>query len=261
MMCRPQTERVWDLTRTRRLEIKSAIRGMLTRRESIHNLFEKPVPYFDYPTVPLDLPHKPSMRVSINPQFLHYDVVCDSGINVGYNNREQTVGPGESKKYLWYADKEYGACLIQSFGDLRNHRYHGLFGAIIIEPPGAKWYQNFSLKTASHEEEAVITAPGVENCTMMPADKPRNVGFTIHGHEWKQQPDDPYSRIIPLQGAVSIGNTFDMELMDGAHCPGDYLYRSGSLTWDVESGMWGIFRVMKQGIGYKCRKLLCRHKI
>ena len=55
--------------------------------------------------VPLDMPHKPSMRVSLNPQFLNYDPVYDSGINVGYNNREQTVGPGESKKYLWYADR------------------------------------------------------------------------------------------------------------------------------------------------------------
>lgn len=35
----------------------------------------------------------------------------------------------------------------------------------------------------------------------------------------------------------------------------DYLYRSGSLKWDVESGMWGIFRVMKQGIGCKCRNV------
>lgn len=73
---------------------------------------ENPVPYFDYPRVPLDMPHKPSMRVSLNPQFLHYDPVCDSGINVGYNNREQTVAPGESKKYLWYADKEYGPALF-----------------------------------------------------------------------------------------------------------------------------------------------------
>lgn len=48
------------------------------------------------------------MRVSLNPQFLNYDPVCDSGINVGFNNQEQTVGPGESKKYLWYADREYG---------------------------------------------------------------------------------------------------------------------------------------------------------
>ena len=131
---------------------------------TLHNLFNKnhPVPYFDYPRVPLDKKHKPSMRVSVNPQFLHYDVVCDSGINVGYNNREQTVGPGESKKYLWYADKEYGACIIQSFGDMRNHRYHGLFGTVIIEPVGAKWYRNFSLAAALHEEEAVITAPGNE---------------------------------------------------------------------------------------------------
>ena len=312
----------------------------------LHNLFDEknPVPYFDYPKVPLDMPHRPSMRVSLNPQFLYYDPVCDSGINVGYNNREQTVGPGESKRYLWHADQEYGACILQSFGDMRNHRYHGLFGAVIIEPPGARWYRNDSIKKALYEEEAVITAPGEEpfrECvvliqngirmldrngelvhtivseegerpdaedtgekgynyrserftnrlkkndqiskifsskvhgdlatpvftaytgervlfrTMMPADKPRNVGFLIHGHQWKEQQGDPYSRKIPMQGAVSIGNTFEMDLENGACCPGDYLYRSGSLKWDVESGMWGVFRVMKQGIGFKCRNI-CR---
>lgn len=89
--------------------------------------------------------------------------------------------------------------------------------------------------------------------TLMPADKPRNTGFTIHGHLWREQPEDPFSRVIPLQGAISVGNRFDMELKDGASCPGDYLYRSGSLKWDVESGMWGIFRVLKQGIGCRCR--------
>ena len=307
---------------------------------TLHNLFSQPVPYFDYPRVPLDKEHKPSMRVSINPQFLHYDALCDSGINVGYNNREQTVGVGESKKYLWFADSEYGACLLQSFGDMRNHRYHGLFGAILIEPPSADWYQDHSFFNAAHEEQAVIVAPGIESfreCvvlihngirmldkegnlvkttatepdgevdaedtgekgynyrserfanrlkkddhiskvfnsrvhgdpatplftsytddrvifrTVMPADKPRNVGFTIHGHTWKQQPDDPRSRVIPLQGALSIGNTYNMELKDGASCPGDYLYRSGSLKWDVESGMWGIFRVKKRSLSCRCK--------
>lgn len=311
---------------------------------TLHNLFEEQIPYFDYPKVPLDKAHKPSMRVSLNPQFLTYDPVCSSGINVGYNNREQTAGVGESIKYLWYANQEYGACIIQSFGDMRNHRYHGLFGTIIIEPAGAKWYRNTSLAGALHEEEAVITPPGAEpfrECvvmvqngirmldkegglvktargdegeevddedtgekgynyrserfanrlkkdgriskvfsskvhgdpatplftaytgdrvvfrTMMPADKPRNVGFVIHGHEWKEQQQDASSRIISVQGGVSIGNTFHMELKDKASCPGDYLYRSGSLKWDVESGMWGIFRVKKQGIGCKCRNV-CR---
>ena len=242
-----------------------------------------------------------------------------------------------------YADREYGPCIIQSFGDMRNHRYHGLFGTVIIEPAGARWYRSFSLAKALHEEEAVITAPGVESfreCvvmiqngirmlddagqlvktapedgetvdtedtgekgynyrserfanrlardgriarifssrihgdpatplfkayagervlfrTVMPADKPRNTGFTVHGHAWKEQPEDPFSRVIPLQGGISIGNTYTMELKDGASCPGDYLYRSGSLKWDVESGMWGIFRVLKQGIRCRCRNT-CR---
>ncbi|MGN0291224.1 MAG: multicopper oxidase domain-containing protein, partial [Lachnospiraceae bacterium] len=308
---------------------------------TLHNLFDpqKPIPYFDYPKVPLDKEHTPSSRVSLNPQFLQYDPVCDSGINVGYNNREQTVGIGESKKYLWKADKEYGTCILQSFGDMRNHRYHGLFGSIIIEPAGAKWYRNFSKKSGDFEEQTVVTAPGMENFreyvlfiqngirlldkngniiqttfeegeepdaedtgekgynyrserfanrlekdnrvrkvfsskvhgdpatpvlkaytgdrvvfrTMMPADKPRNTGFAVHGHLWKEQPKDPLSRDIPLQGAISIGNRFDIELEQGASCPGDYLYRSGSLKWDVESGMWGIFRVVKRGLGSRCK--------
>lgn len=311
---------------------------------TLHNLFDAdhPIPYFDYPRVPLDCAHKPSMRVSINPQFLNYDPVHDSGINVGYNHHEQTVGVGECKKYLWYADKEYGACNIQSFGDLRNHRYHGLFGVIIIEPAGAKWYKSFSMCKTIYDESAVITAPGTETfreCvvvvqngirmldknnqlvkttageegeepdaedtgekgynyrserfanrlkhnsqiskifnsrihgdpatpvfraysgervifrTLMPADKPRNVGFCIHGHSWKRQPDNPLSESIPLQGGISIGNAFNMELNNRTVSPGDYLYRSGSFKWDVESGMWGIFRILKKNIFCTCKNL------
>ena len=313
---------------------------------TLHNLLDenRPVPYFDYPTVPLEKEHKPSMRVSLNPQFLKYDPVKHSGINVGYNHREQTVAPGESMSYLWKADKEYGACIIQSFGDIRNHRYHGLFGVVIVEPPGAEWYKNFSLKNGSYSEQAVITAPGIESFreyvlfiqngirlldkegnlikttageedvevdaedtgekgynyrserfanrlerdrrigkvfsskvhgdpatpvfqsfagdrvifrTVMPADKPRNVGFALHGHMWREQREDPFSREIPLKGAISIGNTFDMELENGASCPGDYLYRSGSIKWDVESGMWGIFRVKKRKWSSRCVNM-CR---
>ncbi len=314
---------------------------------TLHNVWDpdRPVPYFDYPRVPLDKKHKPSSRVSLNPQFLKYDPVCDSGINVGYNPREQTVGIGESKRYLWKADREYGACILQSFGDMRNHRYHGLFGAVIVEPPGAEWYENFTKRKNPFAEQAVITAPGIESfreCvlfiqngirlldargnliqtaaeqsgepveaedtgekgynyrserfanrlardprvwkvfssrvhgdpatpvykaypgdrvifrTMMPADKPRNVSFAIHRHLWREQPGDALSREIPIQGGISVGNRFDMELKGGAGCPGDYLYRSGSLGWDVESGMWGIFRVLKRSIRCRCKEMCGR---
>lgn len=309
---------------------------------TLHNAWdpEHPIPYFSYPTVPLDIEYTPSMRVSLNPQFLQYDPVCDSGINVGYNEMEQTVGVGESKRYLWHADQEYGACIIQSFGDMRNHRYHGLFGAVIVEPSGSQWYRNFTEKKDSFAEQAVITAPGAENFreyvlfiqngirlldvkgnlirtaaadngepvdaedtgekgynyrserfanrlardsriwkvfsskvhgdpatpvwkaypgdrvifrTVMPADKPRNTSIAVHDHLWREQQRDPFSRIIPLQGGVSIGNKFDIELSGGAGCPGDYLYRSGNFAWDVESGMWGIFRVVKRTIWCRCK--------
>ena len=87
--------------------------------------------------------------------------------------------------------------------------------------------------------------------TTMPADKPRNVGFCIHGHTWKELfQHSPVNR-IPLRGAISIGNTFNMDLQKTASVPGDYLYRSGSFKWDVESGMWGIFRICKNNL--RCR--------
>lgn len=319
----------------------------------LHNAWspENPIPYFSYPRVPLDRKYTPSMRVSLNPQFLEYDPVRDSGINVGYNEQEQTVGVGESKRYLWHADREYGACILQSFADMRNHRYHGLFGAVVVEPAGAQWYRNFTNKKDSYAEQAVITAPGLESFrefvlfiqngirlldvngnliqtaaedngepvdaedtgekgynyrserfanrlakdsrtwkvfsskvhgdpatpiwkaypgdrvvfrTVMPADKPRNTSIAVHDHLWREQPQDAFSRIIPLQGGISIGNKFDMELQRGASCPGDYLYRSGSFAWDVESGMWGIFRVVRKSFGCTCkgiyRKVLHRFR-
>lgn len=131
----------------------------------LHNVLDpdRPVPYLDYPKVPLDEPHEPSERVSLNPQFLKYHPVEHSGINVGYNPQEQTVGIGESKRYLWYADREYGACILQSFGDMRNHRFHGLFGAVIVEPAGACWYRNLTKRMDPFAEQAVITAPGIKS--------------------------------------------------------------------------------------------------
>lgn len=319
---------------------------------TLHNLFDPnmPIRYNDYPSVPLDFPHEPSNRVSLNPQFLKYDPIASSGINVGYNAIEQTAAPGESIKYLWHADKEYGACLLTSFGDLRNHRHHGLFGTIIVEPFGAKYYNSIRSVTESYRDESVIIAPGVENFRefvlfahngirlldkkgmliktteqdltgeegghdapdhedtgekgynyrserffnrlqrvpviskifdskvhgdpatpvlqsyigqrvvirfIMPADKPRNISFALHGHRWKAQPDDPFTRTISIQGAISVGNVFNIE-PERTNFPGDYLYRSGSLRWDVESGMWGIFRVMKRNIRCHC-ETACRY--
>lgn len=83
--------------------------------------------------------------------------------------------------------------------------------------------------------------------------------FHLHNHQWKLEPDDPFSTVISAQGAISVGGVYNIELLNGASdVPGDYLYRSGLLRWDVESGMWGIFRVMNRNIRYRCG-CICRN--
>ncbi len=95
---------------------------------------------------------------------------------------------------------------------------------------------------------------------LMLADKPRNISFLLHGHRWKAQPEGPLSTDICVQGAMSVGNVFNIE-PERTKCRGDYLYRSGSLLWDVESGMWGIFRVMNRSIRCHCETACRRAKM
>lgn len=207
---------------------------------------------------------------------------------MGYNNHEQTVGVGESKKYLWYADKEYVSCIIQSFGDMRNHRYHGLFGAIIIEPAGARWYKSFSPCKTIHDESAAIVAPGMENfreCVtfiqngIRLLDKDGQLIKTAAGQENEEvDAEDTGEKGYNYRSerfANRLKRNSRISKIFSSRVHGDpatplfkayakervifrtviYLYRSGSLKWDVESGMWGLFRVVRQGLRCKCKNL------
>ncbi|MFZ5988381.1 MAG: multicopper oxidase domain-containing protein [Bacillota bacterium] len=271
----------------------------------INHLY-KPINQHFHPGVPVDAPFPPSNRVSIHTQLLKYDVLGSDGATIGFNP-DQTIGPDESITYRWFADKELGACVLTGFADIRNHRHHGLFGTIIIEPTCSKYINptkgdecKFGIR-----DSIVVSAPGqpdfrefvlfmhdgislydknnnpipdplnlhseserldfedqgqkgfnyrserfenrLENKPdihlvmssrihgdpstpvfktypgdpirirlIMPADKPRNHSFVIHGHSWKQQFTDPLSDIISCQGAISVGNTFNLHLEDGA---------------------------------------------
>jgi manganese oxidase len=66
--------------------------------------------------------------------------VESDGANVG-NNPIQTAGIGDSITYTWYApvtkgrypQESLGPVLLQDMADFRNHRHHGLIGALIVE--------------------------------------------------------------------------------------------------------------------------------
>lgn len=100
-----------------------------------------------------NMPTEPSegtpggLRVSLHPQLLQYDVRGSDGATVGYN-RDQTVGPGGSITYRWYADEvtpgELGAVNLLEYGDVRGHRHHGLLAGLVVGPKGATYHDPFS---------------------------------------------------------------------------------------------------------------------
>ncbi len=80
-------------------------------------------------------------KVSFHADGLAYDPLDSLGINAGNNRGDQTVAPGKSREYTYYAHPEWGqgAALIQDWGDVLQGPRNGLYGAIVIGPPGSKY--------------------------------------------------------------------------------------------------------------------------
>lgn len=90
-----------------------------------------------------------SPTVGLHAQLVTYDVRTSDGATIG-NNPVQTVTPGGSTDYWWYAGTiENGKATPVEFGavnllpsDPLMHVYRGLFGALIIEPRGSRWVED-----------------------------------------------------------------------------------------------------------------------
>ncbi|ORX90321.1 hypothetical protein K493DRAFT_409940 [Basidiobolus meristosporus CBS 931.73] len=111
------------------------IRGLVGERVLIHlhNALPKQLEPEPFPVrVPVDdANRKVSNRVSMHVPLIQHDVRYDDGTNVGYNP-DSTVGPGKTISYSLYADQHLGALPIQDHADIRNHKHHGLIGALVI---------------------------------------------------------------------------------------------------------------------------------
>jgi hypothetical protein len=97
------------------------------------------------PEVPLEKRNRPvSQRVSMHADLMLYDVRSSDGSAVGHNP-VQTARPGYKITYRWRAmgsaggdgPQPLGPAMLQDMADFRNHRHHGLVGALIIEPKDA----------------------------------------------------------------------------------------------------------------------------
>ena len=78
-------------------------------------------------------------NASLHANNIVFDPLDSQGINVGNNPGDQTVSPGKSKKYTFYAHPDYNinGALIWDFGNLTTNVRDGLFGGIIIGPRGS----------------------------------------------------------------------------------------------------------------------------
>jgi hypothetical protein len=85
----------------------------------------------DYPT---------SNRVSLHDgEVVNYDVNLFDGANVGFNAVDQTVAPGESFVYVWFADRP-GTAVLDDMADLRGHRHHGAYASLVIGAEGSSYF-------------------------------------------------------------------------------------------------------------------------
>jgi hypothetical protein len=80
-------------------------------------------------------------KASFSADLLAFDPKDSHGVNVGNNPGDQTVAPGKSRTYTFYAPPEYGetAALVWDWGNFINNVRDGLFGAIIVGPKGSKY--------------------------------------------------------------------------------------------------------------------------
>jgi FtsP/CotA-like multicopper oxidase with cupredoxin domain len=80
-------------------------------------------------------------RASFSADMLAFDPKDSQGMNVGNNRVDQTIGPGQSRTYTFYAPPQYGetAALVWDWGSFINNVRDGLFGAIIVGPKGSKY--------------------------------------------------------------------------------------------------------------------------
>ena len=112
-----------------------------------------------------------SGRASFSADMLAFDPKDSQGVNVGNNPGDQTIGPGQSRVYTFYAHPATGegAVLVWDWGNFINDIRDGMFGAIIVGPKGSTYRdpvtgEDVTLKN-SWQADVIIdrSVPGNEN--------------------------------------------------------------------------------------------------
>ncbi len=80
-------------------------------------------------------------RASFFAPGLAFDPKDSLGLNVGNNPGDQTIRPGETRTYTYYAhpDNKETTSLVWDGGNIVTNPRNGLYGAVIVGPKGSKY--------------------------------------------------------------------------------------------------------------------------
>ena len=113
---------------------------------------------------------------------------------------------------------------------------HDLFSSDVFGDPATPLFESY-------------LADPVTIRLITPAERRRSHTFHLHGHRWRFEVKNLNSRTESFVGFNVAGAARNLELLGGAGAyngfPGDFMYRSGNINWDIEQGMWGIMRIHK----------------
>lgn len=192
-------------------------------------------------------PYHTSAYVGISPRLIDYDPAQSSGLNIGLNGvadqQYQTVAPGESGSFTWYAGNislgkdgervltpvEFGGVNLIPSGQMLQASY-GLYGALVIEPAGSSWAaaDNHSLSAAINDAngaplftEIVVSGANTADASAVAGSQvrfrvlnpnngaPGQVGdsanvIAIEGHNW---PEEPYVKLSTVIAGNPVTQT------------------------------------------------------
>ncbi|HEX8441160.1 multicopper oxidase domain-containing protein [Archangium sp.] len=88
----------------------------------------------------------------LHVHMVKFDPICGDGASVGWN---YLSGPSFGKKmvYRWWADREFGTIFFHDHLFANYRQKHGLFGALLVEPIGAKAFHPFE------PEQEIVSGP------------------------------------------------------------------------------------------------------
>jgi hypothetical protein len=158
--------------------------------------------------------------VSFHADQLAFDPIDSQGIDAG-NNPSQVVGAGETRTYTFYASPEVGetTALVRDWGNVLVNPRLGLYGAIIVGPPGAHYTDpitgaDVSLGSSWRVDVHPPASPSFRDFTLMLQDEDLVIGtaimpYTQHvqgvvGLNYHAEPLDKRLQINPDTSSVFI---------------------------------------------------------